>query len=315
MNHLSNLVFTANVIIPMLSLMVGGFVVRKIKLVSDQTANQCVELVFNIFLPVSIFNSVRRTTIAQISDVRFFIYAISAIVLSFVIFTVVTSLFEKDNSKRGVIIQGICRSNYAIFGLPLVTMLHPDADTGLAAMLVAIAIPLFNILSIIVLTVFGNGKVSIIAITKSLITNKLIIATFFGAIMLFASLELPEVVDSSLNNFAAISTPLALFMLGAKFDLERMKSIGKQIVIICFGRLVILPVILIAIAVLLDFREVALSSLMILFCAPTAGSSYVMAKEMGGDADLAAASIVATTFFSIITIFIAIFVLNGLNLI
>ena len=58
----------------------------------------------------------------------------------------------------GVLIQGIARSNYAIFGIPLVMMMYPEGDTSIAVLLVAVVVPVFNVLSTIALMIFGGEK-------------------------------------------------------------------------------------------------------------------------------------------------------------
>ncbi len=315
MNYFDNFIFTVNVIFPLVALMVGGFGAKKAGMVSDATANQCNSLMFKIFLPILLFNNVRAASIQTILNPRIFLFAIVFILLSFATVTAIIVLVEKDNSKRGVMIQGICRSNYALFGLPLIALLHPNDDLGVAAALVAIVIPMFNVLSVIVLTVFSGGEINIKRIAKNLVQNRLILGTLLGVIVLLCGIELPQMLNSTFNYFGVVATPLALFMLGAKFDFSGFRRIGRQVAIICAGRLVILPTIVMTIAVLMGFKGVELSCLMIIFYSPTAASSYVMAVETGGDGDLAAAAVVSTTLFSVLTIFCVIFVFNGLGLI
>ena len=69
-------------------------------------------------------------------------------------------------------------------------------------------------------------------------------------------------------------------------------------------------IIMIAIAIMLGLRNELLVPVMILFGAPTAVSSFPMAQQMGADSDLAASLVVFTTAFSILTIFVWVFVLK-----
>ncbi len=307
MIYLTNFLFTVSVIFPLVALMLGGFIARQKSLVSEHTANQCNNLVFKIFLPILLFNNVRGTTIESISSPWIFIFILVTIPVMFLLVTFIIVAIEKDNSKRGVMVQGICRSNYAIFGLPLVALLHPGEDLAIASTLVAAIIPSYNVCSIIVLTIFGGGKINIRRILKSLASNNLIIATLLGVVLMITGVELPEMINNMLNYFAAVATPLALFMLGAKFDFSCFSKVGKQLIITCVGRLVVLPTIVITIAIMLGFRGVELTCLMIMFYAPTAASSYVMAVEMGGDGDLAASTVVTTTVLSVVSMFLVIF--------
>ena len=49
-------------------------------------------------------------------------------------------LFEKDNAKRGVLIQGMFRANFVIFGLPVAQALCGNGAVGIASVLVAMVI-------------------------------------------------------------------------------------------------------------------------------------------------------------------------------
>ncbi len=315
MDYAANFIFTLSVIFPLVALMAVGYGAKKIKLVSDNTVNECNKLVFKIFLPVLLFNNVRKTTLDSILNPSIFLFVLIFIILSFAVSGVFVVLTEKENTKRGVMIQAISRSNYAIFGLPLLELLKPNADLGIAAALVAVVIPSLNVLSVIVLTIFSNKDFNVKKIIKNVLTNNLIIGTVLGAVLLLLNVNMPTMLDSTFNYFGAVATPLALFMLGAKFDLKGFKRVGKQLIVICAGRLVVLPTLIITAAIIFGFRDVELACLTIIFYAPTAASSYVMAVESGGDSDLAAGAVVMTTLLSVITMFIVIFIFNGLGLI
>ncbi len=315
MNYTENLLYTLGVIIPLVALMFGGYVAKQKNMVNATTAGQCNNLVFKIFLPLLLFNNLRSTTITSISEPQVFLFVALAIPLLFILVTLLVVIIEKDNPKRGVMIQGMCRSNYAIFGLPMVSLLQPGEDLAVAATLIAVVIPAYNIFSVIVLTIFGGGRIEPLKILKSLATNNLIIATLCGIAFMVFGIKLPVALGNTIDYFAVTATPLALFMLGAKFDFSGFLRIGKQLVIICFGKLAVLPTIVVAAAILLGFRGVELTCLMVIFYAPTAASSYVMAVEMGGDGDLASSTVVVTTTLSTITMFIVIFTLKNFGMI
>ena len=81
------------------------------------------------------------------------------------------------------------------------------------------------------------------------------------------------------------------------------------------GKLVLVPLVFLAISYAFGFRDISLLSLMIMFAAPTAVSSFQMAKQMDGDGDLAGQIVVFTSAFSIVTVFGWIFLLKQFSLI
>ena len=72
---------------------------------------------------------------------------------------------------------------------------------------------------------------------------------------------------------------------------------------------------MVTIAALLGFRDASLGVILILFGAPTAVSSYIMAKKMGNDGELAAQILLLTTFLCMLTIFGGIFIIKSIGLI
>ncbi len=315
MDYLANLIFSINVVMPIMSVMGVGYVVRRLDIIGDKTVSQCNNLAFKVFLPALLFNNVRRTTVDEITNPSLFLFVLVAVLLSFLVVTLVIMALEKDNRKRAVMIQGICRSNYALFGLPLISLLKPGEDLAIASLLVAVVIPVYNILSVVVFSVFCAKKFNVKDMLLSIVKNPLIIATALGGVLMFADITLPPLLDNSFEYLGVIASPFALFMLGARFSFNEAKTLGRQLVITCLGRLVILPTVIMTVAIALGFRSMELACLMVLFYAPTAASSYVMAQAMGGDGDLASSVVVVTTLFCILSMFVVIFIYNGLGLI
>ena len=308
---MDNIIFSANVVFPLLIIMFAGFITRRLNIIDDNTSSQCNSLAFKVFLPILLFNNARDCSLETLANPKIFIYVTVAILSLFIIATFFVLVIEKDNKKRGVMIQGICRSNYALFGIPLIILLMPNADMGLPSLLIAIVIPLFNLLSVTVLTYFSSEqKANFKDIFLAILKNPLIIATFIGLIFMFLQINIIEMLDNPLRQLGDIASPFALFMLGARFKFNEIKRVGKQLFIVCVSRLVLIPVIIIGIAIILGFRSVELACILVIFASPTAVSSYTMAEKMGGDGDLASSIVIFTSTFSIISIFSFIYFLR-----
>ena len=128
-------------------------------------------------------------------------------------------------------------------------------------------------------------------------------------------IKLPSVLDEAVSDIGAMATPLALLTMGAQFDVKKFKSSISVTMIAAFCRVIVSPVIVIGVGILLGFRGYELGALYVLFSAPTAVSSYVMAKNMGGNGNLASQVILVTTFLAMFTITFGIFLLKSFALI
>ena len=112
-----------------------------------------------------------------------------------------------------------------------------------------------------------------------------------------------------------MTTPLSLICLGANFKLSAVKGrVGTALAATAL-KLVVLPAATVTVAALLGFRNEALGTIFILFGAPSAVSSYIMARNMKNDSDLAAQILLFTTMLCLFTVFSGVFLLKTFALI
>lgn len=312
---MQELLFAANTVLPLLLLMSAGFISRKAGLLNDGLVKGINQLIFKLFLPVNLFMSVLKTPYdTQISGKEFLFVFFGLIVLFSALMLIVPRL-EKDKAKVGVLIQGMGRANYAFFGIPLVAMLFPGQDTSLAALMVTVTVPVYNVMSVIALSAFGGGKVDGKKIVLNILKNPLIISSLLGYALWMLKVELPGFLNTTLSDMAKVATPLALFTLGGAITIKSAVSHRRQLLMGVVGKLVVSPLLFLGAAVALGIRDVALACVLISFGAPTAVSSYPMAQQMGGDGELAAEIVAMTSVCSIISTFMFVFVLKTLALI
>lgn len=307
---MNNLILSINVVAPLFLTIMFGYLIRKINLVDDYTLRRMNNLIFKTFLPMLLFFNIYNTKIEGTLNIKLMIFATSAILISCIGASIIIPFVEKENKKRGVLVQAIFRSNFVLFGLPVVLSLFGDGSVGVTSILIAVIVPMFNFLAVIVLEIFRGGKINFKKIIKGIITNPLIIASILGILMLILKIKIPLILEKTISDMSKIATPLALTVLGGSFKIEKINKNLKQLVIGIIGKLIIVPLIFIPIAIYLGFRNIELASVMIMLAAPVAVSSFTMAEQMEADGELAAQLVVFTSMLSIVTIFIYIFTMK-----
>ena len=143
----------------------------------------------------------------------------------------------------------------------------------------------------------------------------MIIASAIGLIFVLFGIKLPTFLEKSVNDISKIATPLSLILLGGSFSFGNVQSYLKKTIFIVTNKLIFVPLIFIPIAISFGFREIELLSILLVFAAPTAVSSFQMAKQMGGDSVLAEQAIVFSCLFCIPTVFLWILALKQFSLI
>ena len=310
---MENLIISFNVVLPLFLCIALGYFLKRIHMLDGDVLKKMNKLCFKVFLPIYLFNSVYKTDLSAAFNAKLILYGIFALTIFFIILMLLIPRIEKDDKKRGVMIQAIFRSNFALFGLPVATSLCGEANLGPTSLLLGITVPFFNVYAVIALETFRGGKPSIRKMIKGIVTNPLIISCVLGVIFYLLKIELPYAVDKTVVDLGRVATPLSLVVLGGEFAFSNLRKYAKQLPITVIGRLVVSPLIFVTLGVLMGFRNEMLVPILIMFGAPTAVSSFTMAQQMDGDSELAGQIVVFTSAGAIFSIFVWIFVLKQLG--
>lgn len=310
---MENLILAFNVVVPLFINIMFGYFIKRIGLIDIKTLKIMNNVTFKTFLPLLLFYNVYKTNLNGSISTNLMVFAPSVVLIVCILAAIIIMVIEKENKRRGVLIQAIFRSNFVLFGLPVVISLFGDEGAGVTSMLIAIIVPMFNFLAVIVLEIFRGGKIDVKKIVQGIITNPLILSSMAGLILLFLNIRLPYFMEKSINDISKIATPLALIILGGSFEFNKISGNIKQILIGVLGKLVIVPIISVPIAIKYGFRNIEWGALIIMLAAPTAVSSFTMAEQMDGDGELAGQLVVFSSAVSVVTIFICIFVVKQLG--
>ena len=312
---MDNLILSFNVVLPIFLCILLGYFLRRLHMVDTPSLNVMNKLCFKVFLPIYLFNNIATTNLAAAFNGKLLATAYLGVTAQFILLMLLIPRLEKENPRRGVLIQAMFRSNFALFGLPLALSLCGTEKVGPTSILVGFTVPLFNILAVVSLESFRGGKPSVKKMAKGIATNPLIIASLLGIAFNLLDFTLPSAVQKSVNDLGGVATPLSLVALGGSFTVSKVKEYKKQLTIGVLGRLVFSPLLMVGVGILLGFRNELLIPLLIMSGAPTAVSSFPMAQQMDGDGELAAGLVVFTSGLAILSMFLWIFVLKQMGMI
>lgn len=312
---MESLILSANAILPIFLLMATGYLLRTLKVADKKGFDTVNRLVFKAFLPTLLFYNIYNTEASEVFDLRLVTFALVGVLAVFLVGYGAVFVLTKDNARRGVMLQGFFRSNYAILGLPLVSYICKGEMTGLSALMVAFVVPVFNVLAVVSLERFRNGRLEVKKLLLGVARNPLIIGCLLGVVFVLLGIRLPSVVEAAVADVAKIASPLAIIVLGASFTFSSIRGCMRELVTVVAARLIVIPAIALFFAVLLGFRGEALACILIIFGAPVAVSSYSMAQQMGGDEALAAQVVVVSSAACLVTLFGWIFGLSGFGLV
>lgn len=324
-------VVACEAVLPIVVLVIVGYILRKIGIISERFQKEGNKFCFKIMISVLLFcNIYNIEDITKIGEYGIFILEVAvAIVILFILGIFIVKVFIKDPKQRGVVHQCLFRSNYAIIGIPLATFIatslgysEDSAIVGIASLVSAISIPLFNVFAVISLSMYDkgeNGHLDVKKMLKGIVTNPLIIGVVTGLIALcIRQIFIVTNITWRLSDFVIIykpltqignmATPFALIMLGAGFTFSAVARLKYQIILGTVIRVVLVPAIfLISFNFILKAQfgsaTIYFPALIALFSTPVAVSSAPMAVEMGQDGELAGQLVVWTSIASIFSLF------------
>mgnify|MGYP001026221166 CR=1 FL=1 len=319
----NNLILSFRAVAPVFLLILLGMAFKRTKFLPENFYPSVDKLVFKVTLPILIFLNVAG---ARLSDdgsyLKIIAYIIPAIIILSVLNALAWWLLLRDRAKCGAMVQGVMHSNLAILGLALLGNVFPDASTSAAAVsLFSVVMPFHiivqNTVVVVWLSVFSpkqesakKGGSVFIRVMKDIAKNPLIVAALAGLPFMIFEVSFPPVIDKTLNYLAGLTTPLALISLGAGFSFASLKGKLGCALSGALLKTAIQPAAMIFIGYLLGFRGMELLVIFFLFGTPTAVASYVIAKNMKSDYELAGQIVMLSTLFCIVTVFVALYLMR-----
>ena len=145
---MDNFIVAINAVIPMFFFIVVGLYIKYRNLLADTEIKHLNKMLFQIFFFVMLFYTTYTMNIAQTFRPRLITYGACALLTVYVIDFILVCLFEKQPKRRGAMIQAIYRSNFVFMGIPMVSNLFGTSEIAVTTMMIAIIVPMYNVLGV-----------------------------------------------------------------------------------------------------------------------------------------------------------------------
>ena len=294
-----------NVVLPVFLIIAAGYGLRLRGFIGDELNAGLSRLVFYVCAPALLFHS----TAQHAFDPRGSVPALLAIggITACVSLGVYAFAGRQPRARRGVIAQACHRSNTVFIGLPIVMNAYGDAALPVVSVVIGFMVVVENLFAVLVLTLPQEGH-SVrdprlwgrTAVRIAL--NPLILACAAGVLYSTLGAPLPVALDRSLAFMGAPAAPLGLLCVGAGLEFRRLRNEVRGVAVVSLVRLIVHPALIYLALRRLGVEGIALGAPVLIMACPTAVVSYIMAREMEGDAPFAAALIIGTTTVSIVTL-------------
>lgn len=314
---MSDLLYILNVVAPIFLLVLLGLFLRQKKLVTESFVDSTSKFVFRISLPALIFLKLYDIDLSAKFDIGFFLFIVIATVITFFLSWGSSFYLCRIREDRGVFIQGAFRGNYAIIGLAVIAGMFGNDALAKASLVLPFVLPIYNIFSVIVLTIYGNNKsdLNFASVTKDILLNPLILAVVIALPFAFWKIPLLPALIKTGEYISVIALPLALIGIGGSMNLRAIKKASRVSLLASTMKIIIIPVLATWAAFMFGYSGSDLGILFVIFACPTAIASFVMAIAMGSSGKIAGNIIVISTLASLATFTVGLYLLRLFNLI
>jgi predicted permease len=311
---MDNFIFSLNVVLPLVFLMFIGSFLRRINIFDEDFLRKLNKITYCVLLPVLLFNNIYTSKVSGEIDLEFIIFFVILALAVIGILLIVIPKYEKDNRNRGVLIQGLFRGQFVFFGIPLMANIFGDEGLVLLSTLIAIIVPIYNFLAVIILDLFTDERHNYKATVISILTNPLVIGSLLGIAASVLQIKLPSALNKTIADISKTVTPISLMILGGVIEINNIWKNRKKLILIAAVKLFFIPSFAALITIFFGYRGIELGAVLSMIAPPTAVASYTLAQQHDCNDELAGQIVFFTTLISPFSIFLFIFVFKTFGL-
>ncbi|MCX8022302.1 MAG: AEC family transporter [Syntrophorhabdaceae bacterium] len=287
-------------IAPIFLIILFGTLLKRMGFLSPQFISDANRFVFLFPLPFMIFTGIVKSQIKDIAYASAFSIVLSTLIIFIISFLVGLSLKLKGG-RLATFIQTTFHGNVSYIGLAVIFFMLGEEGLKKGTFLIGILILLNNVLAIGVLSWTSVNRRNISDLIIPVIKTPVVFATFLGIVFLYLRIPIPSMFMKSISIVANIALPMALLIIGASITLKAVKKVFLVASLSSIIKLFLLPSLAMVIYSYFSLPYKEIWPGIILLATPTATTSYILAREMEGDGELASSIVALSTIISPLT--------------
>ncbi|HEX5998067.1 MAG TPA: AEC family transporter [Hyphomicrobiaceae bacterium] len=295
---------TAMVLLALLpvTLLIGlGYLLNRAAFLSEGFWSEAERLCYYILLPALFLYGLATADMAALPVRGLASVLVGSIVAVAALVVAARPLFRMDGAEFTSVFQGSIRFNNYI-GVTLAAGMFGAEGIALAAVCNAAIVPTVNLLCVLVFARYGSVRLSAGAAVKQLAVNPLLVSCLAGIAVQALGLGLPPGIGTALKALGAASMPLGLLCVGAALQFGAARQWLAPVVTSSTAKFLVMPVVTFLVGRVLGLSAQTMLVALMFQALPTASSSYIMARQLGGNAPLMAGITATQTVLAVVAI-------------
>lgn len=278
---------TVKALVPVVLLIALGYALKRSMITAESFWSEAERLSYRVLLPALFLHSLATADTDDL-PVRALAGALIASTLAVAVLVIACKpLMRLKGDAFTSVFQGSIRFNNYI-GVTIAAGLFGTKGVAIAAVCNAAIVPTVNVLCVLVFAWFGTARLQFSGVVRQLVTNPLILACAGGILLQALDLSLPPGIAPALQALGAASMPLGLLCIGAALRFGAARSWAAPILTSSSAKFALMPAATFLAARFFGLGSHALLIAVLFQALPTASSSYILARQLGGDAPLMA---------------------------
>ncbi len=306
-----------NTLAPIFAIVALGVILRRTGFLSGDVLAGLAKVTYWVALPCLLFVKIGGASVSGSGAGRIFLITLAGTLVCIVVALALAFVIRMPGAKIGTFVQASFRGNLAFVGLPVVFYAFEVVGAGQAAqsataLAIAPLIVVYNVFGVVALLASRHrlGFSAVGKIVRSVVVNPLILSCLAGLVFSLQSWSIPLSAERSLEMMGKFGFPAALLAVGGALASVPLRGSWIYPLLSSCIKTGVAPAAGFVAALVMGADRSETMIVMILMSCPTAVASYVLAGQLGGDRQLAASAVVASTVTSIISLGIILAVMN-----
>lgn len=259
-------------------------------------------IVYFLLFPAMLVSTLATADVGQVPVVRLAIALLGAMLLFTAALWLLRSRLQLAAPAFTSVFQGALRFNTYV-GVAGASALHGHAGATVAAVAVALMVPVVNVLCVVSFIAAGTlGPASLGRSLTALLHNPLILACVAGIALNLSGIGLPGWSGDAVSLLGRAALPLGLVAVGVALRPRALTRLDRGVWTTNLIKLLLMPALVLGMTAILGLDPVSRDIALLFAALPTATSAYILARQLGGDAELMAALITGQTLLAMLTL-------------
>lgn len=287
---------------PLFLLILTGTLLRRLRFPDEQFWHGAERFIYFLLFPAMLISTLATADFGQVAFTGMVGLLAGLLLVLAAVLWLARHRLGLDMPSFTSVFQGALRFNTYV-GLAGAAALYGDAGITAAAVAIAVMVPLVNILCVLMFVGADGGDQSgLWSAIKALAKNPLLLGCVVGIVLNVTGIGLPGWSRDTLSLAGQAALPLGLIAVGVALQLKALRGTGRAFWQSCAIKFAVLPMLALLVGWLAGLGETELGVVVLFTALPTATSSYILARQMGGNAPLMAAIITGQTLLAMVVL-------------